>query len=86
MTMWGIHNDALDAELVEQGFISIGWEETPDLRTVGDDRTRMKQLSNVLTPSAKPGAIPVWAGLLRVAPSRCSSGMSWWRPIGQTAP
>lgn len=64
MTMWGIHNDALGAELVEQGFISIGWEEMPDLRTVGDDRTSMKAAVESAYPSAKQGAIPVWAGLL----------------------
>lgn len=62
--MWGIHNDALGAELVEKGFISIGWEEVPDLRTIGDDRERLKNLVRRTYPAAKAGAIPVWAGVL----------------------
>lgn len=64
-TMWGIHNDALGAELVEEGFISISWEEMPDLRTIGDSQTRMKDAVGKAYPAAKPGAIPVWAGVLR---------------------
>lgn len=63
-TMWGIHNDALSVELVEQGFISIGWEEMEDLRRIGNDRTRMKEALERAYPAAKPGAIPVWAGIL----------------------
>lgn len=62
--MWGIHNDALGAELVEMGFISIGWEEMADLRTIGDDRTLMKQAVELAYRDAKPGAVPVWAGVL----------------------
>ncbi|CCH74167.1 Restriction endonuclease [Nostocoides australiense Ben110] len=64
-TMWGIHNDALGAELVDEGFISVGWEAMPDLRTIGDDMTRMKEAVQAKYPSAKPGAVPVWAGVLR---------------------
>lgn len=63
-TMWGIHNDALGAELVEKGFVSIGWEEIPDLRTIGDDRARLKELVQRTYPHIKPGAVPVWAGVL----------------------
>lgn len=63
-TMWGIHNDALGAELVDKGFVSIGWEEIPDLRTVGDDRERIKDLVRKTYPGVKPGAVPVWAGIL----------------------
>jgi restriction system protein len=61
--MWGIHNDALGSELVEQGFISIGWDEMPDLRTIGDDRAAMKTALEIAYPTAKKGAIPVWAGI-----------------------
>lgn len=63
-TMWGIHNDALGAELVEKGFVSIGWEEVPDLRTIGGDRTRLKDVVQRTYPHIKPGAVPVWAGIL----------------------
>src|SRR5262245_38420237 len=62
-TMWGIHNDALGAELVEKGFVSIGWE-IPGLRTIGDDRARLKELVHQTYPHVKPGAIPVWTGVL----------------------
>lgn len=64
MTLWGIHNDRLGAELVEGGFISIGWDEVPDLRAVGEDRDRIKRILRSAHPGAKAGAIPVWAGVL----------------------
>lgn len=64
-TMWGIHNDALGSELFEQGFISIGWEAMPDLRSIGDNMARMKESVQSRYPSAKAGAIPIWAGVLR---------------------
>lgn len=61
--IWGIHNhQALN--VVEGGFISVGWEELGDLREVGSDRTRLKELLSAQYPAAKPGAIPVWAGVL----------------------
>ncbi len=63
-TMWGIHNDALGAELVEKGFVSIGWEEVPDLRTIEADRTFLKDVVQRTYPHIKPGAVPVWAGIL----------------------
>lgn len=63
-TMWGIHNDALGAELVEKGFVSIGWEEVPDLLTIGGDRTLLKDVVQRAYPRSKPGAVPVWAGIL----------------------
>lgn len=64
MTMWGIHNDTLGAELVEQGFVSIGWEEVPDLRQLSPDRESLKELVARTYPGIKPGAIPVHAGIL----------------------
>lgn len=63
-TIWGIHNDALGAELIEQGFVSIGWEEIPDLRTIQRDRASLKDLVRRTYPHIKPGAVPVWAGIL----------------------
>jgi restriction system protein len=35
VAMWGIHNDALSNELLDHEFISIGWQETPDIRSIG---------------------------------------------------
>lgn len=63
-TIWGIHNDVFSAELVEQNFISVGWD-VPDLRTIGDDQAAMKEAVARAYPNDKPGAIPVWAGVLR---------------------
>lgn len=62
--IWGIHNDTLGAELVEKGFVSIGWAEVPDLQSIGDDRARLKDVVQRTYATAKPGAIPVWAGVL----------------------
>ncbi|MDF8265179.1 restriction endonuclease [Luteipulveratus flavus] len=65
MTMWGIHNDALGAETVDGGFISVGWDRIGDLTAIGDDRERIKVALAEAYSSAKAGAIPVWAGMLR---------------------
>lgn len=43
-TMWGIHNDVFGQELIEGGFVSIGWDEVPDLTTIGPDREALKDL------------------------------------------
>lgn len=63
--MWGIHNDALSSELVEEGFVSIGWDAIPDIRSIGNDRELLKLTLERAHPEAKAGAIPVWAGILR---------------------
>jgi restriction system protein len=62
--LWGIHNDQSSLDLVEGGFISIGWEELGDLRNVEPEREALKLLLSDAYPSAKPGAIPVWAGVI----------------------
>lgn len=62
--MWGIHNDALSNELLDQGFISIGWADIPDIRSIGNDRELLKKALEGAYPEAKAGAIPVWAGIL----------------------
>lgn len=64
VAVWGIHNDALSDELVEEGFISIGWSDIPDLRSIGSDRDSLKRALSGAYPEAKAGAIPVWAGIL----------------------
>lgn len=64
--MWGIHNDRISAaELVADGFISIGWDEIGDLRLIGDGQAQLKAALTESERGAKPGAIPVWAGVLR---------------------
>lgn len=92
--MWGIHNDVLGAELIDQGFISVGWEKVPDLRTVGHDQETIKAFLERAYPEVKAGAIPVWAGMLRkfgyemkvgdlvVAPSKADSTINLGRVSG----
>src|SRR5690606_11831369 len=64
--VWGVHNDAIPASrLVGEGFISIGWDEIGDLHEVGHDQSALKDLVTATYPTAKPGAIPGWAGVLR---------------------
>lgn len=63
---WGIHNDRIPAaELVAGGFISIGWDEVGDVRAIGNDQAALKTALAGSRPDAKPGALPVWAGVLR---------------------
>ena len=62
--MWGIHNDKPQFDFVGDGFIALGWAEIGDLRQVGRDRQAMKAAVASAYPGAKPGAIPVWAGVL----------------------
>lgn len=64
-TLWGIHNDEPSLDLVGGGFVSIGWERLGDLRQYGGDKEAIKRRLIECYPEAKPGAIPVWAGVLR---------------------
>lgn len=63
-TMWGVHNDTLTQELVEGGFVSIGWDELGDLRTIPAGRDALKEALAVAYPDRKPRAIAGWAGIL----------------------
>ena len=62
--IWGIHNVESSLDLVEGQFISIGWEELGDLTDAEIDRESLKRQIAATYPTAKPGAIPVWAGVL----------------------
>lgn len=62
--VWGIHNDQSSLDLVNGGFVSIGWEELGDLSATDTSRDALKALVAEAYPTAKPGAIPVWAGIL----------------------
>ena len=44
--------------------MSVGWREVGDLTRTGPDKELMKQRVASCYPGAKPGAIPVWAGVL----------------------
>lgn len=62
--VWGVHNDKLADELIEGGFISIGWDQVGDLRTIGLDRDQLKRRLADIYPNVKPRAIAGWAGNL----------------------
>ncbi len=64
MNMWGVHNDHPELDLIGNGFISVGWDEVGDLSGTGPDKEALKQTVAAAYPNAKPGAIPVWAGVL----------------------
>lgn len=51
--MWGIHNDTLAAsELVEKGFVSIGWDEVGDISLIGDDLGALRAVLESVYPAA----------------------------------
>jgi predicted Mrr-cat superfamily restriction endonuclease len=64
LTIWGVHNDKPAVDFVDSGFVALGWRPIGDLRTIGADREAMKAALSAAYPRARPGAIPVWAGIL----------------------
>ena len=93
-TIWGIHNDEPELDLLGEGFVSVGWDEIGDLRECGRDKNALKQLLITGYPEAKAGAIPVWAGVLRrfafemqigdyvISPQKVDSTLSFGRVAG----
>ncbi len=63
-TIWGVHNDQPQLDLVANGFVSIGWDDLGDLTDLKDDREDAKERVARKRPYLKPGAIPVTAGTL----------------------
>jgi restriction system protein len=74
VSIWGIHNNQPDLDLVANGFVSIGWDKVKDLSLVGQAREELKALVAEAYPSAKPGAIPVWAGVMQRFAFEAQSG------------
>lgn len=62
--IWGIHNDTLADELVDGGFISIGWDELGDLNAIKDGREGLKRELALTQPNSKPRSIAGQAGVL----------------------
>ncbi len=62
--IWGIHNDHPDLDLIGNSFVSVGWDALGDLRLIGSDKETMKSQVATDYPEAKPGAIPIWTGIL----------------------
>jgi restriction system protein len=66
-TLWGIHaNPSVDArDLFRQwGVVAIGWDQLGDLAQIQTTRTAFKEAVRRDVPGAKPGAVPVIAGVL----------------------
>lgn len=64
MTVWGVHSDHPELDLIGNGFVGIGWDDVGDLTNIGSDKEALKRRIAEIRPDAKPGAIPVWAGVL----------------------
>ena len=64
MNVWGVHNDSLTSELVDEGFISVGWDDLPDLSSIPDGREGLKFALSDLSPDAKVRSIAGQAGVL----------------------
>ncbi|WP_404436942.1 restriction endonuclease [Microbacterium aerolatum] len=63
MNVWGVHNDSLTVELVDEGFISIGWDALGPLTSISN-REAVKKALTALSPDAKPRSIAGQAGVL----------------------
>lgn len=64
MNVWGVHNNALTTELVEEGFISLGWDDLPDLTQISAGRDGIKAALTAIDPDAKVRSIAGQAGVL----------------------
>lgn len=64
-SIWGVHM-GFQHELkpISKGFVAIGWPQVGDLRNIPATRAAYKKAVADVYPSAKPGALPVWAGVL----------------------
>lgn len=64
MNIWGIHNDTLTAELIDDEFVSLGWDDIGDLTKVPNGRDGLKRVLSELEPNAKQRSIANQAGVL----------------------
>lgn len=64
MNTWGVHNNALTTELGNEGFISLGWDDLPDLTTIPAGREGLTQALISAEPDAKVRSIAGQAGVL----------------------
>lgn len=63
--IWGLHMSTEHGTTpVDQGYITIGWHHMGDLSTLPMDREAFKERFRETYAVAKPGAIPVQAGVL----------------------
>lgn len=67
VTVWGIHagNEGQASSLfIKKNVIAIGWHEMGDLSEIKSEREDFKARVAEVYPNIKPGAIPVYGGLL----------------------
>lgn len=64
MQFWGIHNDTLSTDLLENKFVSLSWDNIGDLSQIPDGREGLKAELARNTPENAHKAIPIWAGIL----------------------
>jgi restriction system protein len=63
--IWGIHMPREHGLVpVHDGYVAIGWPEMGDLKQLPPSRDAFKAAYSRVYPTAKPGEIPVGAGLL----------------------
>lgn len=63
--IWGVHMDvSVGTKPTDEGYIGIGWDKLGDLRKLAADREAFKEALRLAQPDAKPGSIPVQAGVL----------------------
>ncbi len=62
--VWGVHNDTLTTELVDEGFVSVGRDEIGDLTVLPPGREGIKAALAAKYPNRKPAAIAAWAGMI----------------------
>lgn len=65
--VWGLHagsTSQADAVFLQHNYVAIGWEKCDDLGAVPANREGFKKRVAECYPSVKPGAIPVYGGLL----------------------
>lgn len=63
--LWGVHMDAsLGTDPIDKGYVAIGWSELGNLSRIPNNREAFKQEVLEKIAGAKPGSIPVQAGVL----------------------
>lgn len=63
--LWGIHMPKeIGNQPIDEGFVGLGWSEVGNILEIEADREAFKEHLAKAYPDAKPGAIPVWAGML----------------------
>lgn len=60
----GIHNDHPELGLVDDGFVSVGWDALGDLSVLDANRDAFKSALRNAYPEYKEGAVPIAAGVL----------------------